>query len=152
MNFNSCKVKDISEELKIITQEKKRIADERGLIAEEKSENEYEGSEYLNAVEMAQLPVPGRLAFQAPRPVTRFNTSGYHPIPGELERLDRAGTFYMDVHHDNVETTVNATHWSEYLSIREMLYEVTKDNIFSLVGASPEKGIILDQEVDAMGV
>ena len=36
MNFNSFKVKDISEELKINTQEKKRIADERGLIAEEK--------------------------------------------------------------------------------------------------------------------
>jgi len=185
MNFNSCKVKDISKELESITQEKKRIADERGLIEEEKAENEFEivsdgdfesdsseGSEYhleLNAdpdelmeeqestepeptepestepettvVEMEQLPVPRRLAIQAPRPEPRFNTSGYRPIPGELERLDRAGMIYMDVHHNNVETTVNATHWSEYLSIREMLYEVTKDDIFRLVRASPEKGL-----------
>ena len=93
------------------------------------------------AVEMAQLPVPRRLAIQAPHPVPRFITSGYCPIPGELERLDRAGTIYMDVHHDNVETTVNVTHWSEYLTVREMLYEVMMDNIFSLVRASPEKGL-----------
>jgi len=183
MNFNSCKVKDISKDLESITQEKKRIADERGLIEEEKAENEFEivsdgdfesdsseGSEYhleLNAdpdelmeeqestepeptepesnepesTVVDQLPVPRRLAIQAPRPEPRFNTSGYRPIPGELERLDRAGMIYMDVHHNNVETTVNATHWSEYLSIREMLYEVTKEDIFSLVRASPEKGL-----------
>ena len=84
-----------------------------------------EGSEYLlelnadpdelieepesTALAMAQLLVPRRLAIQTPRPVPRFITSGYCPIPGELERLDRAGTIYVDVHHDNVETTVPLT-------------------------------------------
>ena len=74
-----------------------------------------------------------------PRP--SGNSSGYYPKKADLDVLLENNVPHVAVDRHGEEFTRRAQNWTEYLSIREMLNEVSPDEILQFVNENPIRGL-----------